>query len=498
MSEPQAPSVTALGQFLLSHSPVIDSKRQVVATRLTVFPAAPGATPDAAALLQALYGVWPAPAPSEVLDDTSAAQETGEEPLNLTLRQVDEATAAAAAAANAKAMRLNKTSAQRGAASAAGMQPSASQTLSADALRAAGMSVPSTLAVTAKPQARQPAFTAVALNIADEALLRAVLLAAPAPHLMIEVPAFLAADASLTASLRALQANGTLLLIKGRPLQNLAPEVLACFTHAVVQADDERRGLPSVQPGQRAISNLQSGVRTTAAANQAFERGALAVVGWPMDDAMPASNGRAKVPSDVQVVMELINGVDRELPVPRLEALLKRDPTVAFRLMRYLNSAAFGMTVEINSFSHALMLLGYQRLKRWLALLLASSCRGINMQPLMHAAVHRGLLMEELARSQGDAEVRSEMFICGIFSLLDKLLQQPFSEMLSSIPVPERVQQALLGEGGPYGAYLDLVRAIEDESVYDIRENAAALMLSPAEVNQALLRALLAGKKLDD
>jgi len=58
--------------------------------------------------------------------------------------------------------------------------------------------------------------------------------------------------------------------------------------------------------------------------------------------------------------------------------------------------------VEINSFGHALMMLGYQRLKRWLALLLASSAKGSNAKPTMYAAVRRGLLMEELAREHGD------------------------------------------------------------------------------------------------
>ena len=79
--------------------------------------------------------------------------------------------------------------------------------------------------------------------------------------------------------------------------------------------------------------------------------------------------------------------------------MLKRDPTLAFRLMRYLNSPAFGLSVEINSFGHALMLLGYQRLKRWLALLLASASTDVNMKPVMYAAVRRGLLMEELVRA---------------------------------------------------------------------------------------------------
>jgi EAL and modified HD-GYP domain-containing signal transduction protein len=165
--------------------------------------------------------------------------------------------------------------------------------------------------------------------------------------------------------------------------------------------------------------------------------------------------------------------------------------------MRYLNSPAFGLSVEINSFGHALMMLGYQRLKRWLALLLASSAKGANAKPVMYAAVRRGLLMEELGREQGDAEMRGEMFICGVFSLLDRLLQQPFGDLLPNMPVPERVQQALRGEGGPYLPYLNLVCAIEQESLFDIREQAEGLMLGMATVNRAVLVALRSARQLD-
>jgi EAL and modified HD-GYP domain-containing signal transduction protein len=153
--------------------------------------------------------------------------------------------------------------------------------------------------------------------------------------------------------------------------------------------------------------------------------------------------------------------------------------------------------VEVSSFGHALMLLGYQRLKRWLSLLLASSAKGVNARPVMYSALRRGLLMEELCGEHGDAEMRGEMFICGVFSLLDKLLQQPFAELLASVPVPERVQQALRDEGGPYQPYLDLVRAIENESVLDIREQTEKLFLSLATVNRAVLKALRAARQLD-
>ena len=113
------------------------------------------------------------------------------------------------------------------------------------------------------------------------------------------------------------------------------------------------------------------------------------------------------------------------------------------------------------------MLLGYQRLKRWLALLLATASKDVNLRPIMFAAVRRGLLMEELVAGTGDEEMRSEMFICGVFSLLDRMFQEPFAKLLGSIPVPERVYQALVDETGPYQPYLAMVRAVEGESVYD-------------------------------
>jgi EAL and modified HD-GYP domain-containing signal transduction protein len=331
----------------------------------------------------------------------------------------------------------------------------------------------------------------VSLNLAGEALLRDVMAAAPGPQLMIEVPAFMVGDAANADALRRLHAAGTVLLIKGRPLAPLSLEQLALFSHCILAPGEDRKDIvPATDAAGRKVTTVQAGARTGAATAAAFQHGAAAVLGWPWDDEPPAVAGRSSLPSDVRTVMDLINGIDREEPVSKLEPVLRRDPTLAFRLMRYLNSPAFGLPVEVNSFGHALMLLGYQRLKRWLALLLVSSAKGPNSQVLICAAVRRGFLLEELGREHGDAEMRGEMFICGVFSLLPLLLQQPMADLLHSVPVPERVQQALRGDGGPYGAYLDLVLAIEQESVFDIRELSERLLLGPAAVNRALLAAL--------
>jgi c-di-GMP phosphodiesterase len=459
-----------LGSLTLGYSPFIGRQRQVVATRLTLTPAMPAkAVPDADvfALIEALQAVWPVPAGAEsmgavVSPPVGAAAvhahkpPPGAEPLQITLRSLD----------GAKPVQFVGKHRDAGAASAGA-------------------------------KSGPPALAPVSLNVADEAWLRAMLEQPLPPQFMLEVPAFMAAESGLAPLLSQLQQRGTLLLLKGRPLSPLPPEVLACFSHAMVESEEERRALPAALPGMRRLGLIQSGVRTRVAAGEAFERDAVAVLGWPLDDPLPNAGVRQGVPPDVQVVLQLINGVDRELPVSQLELLLKREPTLAYRLMRYLNSPAFGLTVEITSFAHALMLLGSQRLKRWLVLLLASADKGNHAPPLVHAAVRRGLMMEELARRLGEADLRGEMFICGVFSLLDRLLNQRFADIWSALPVSEAVQQAVLGQGGLFAPYLALVRAVEQEAAYDTREAAEGLMLSMAEVNRALLAALLAGRQLD-
>ena len=342
----------------------------------------------------------------------------------------------------------------------------------------------------------------VSLNVVSESLLHDLLLARPAENLMVEVPAFMAADEANVEALCALHAHGTTLLLKGRPRIELPRSVLPCFKFSIIDLGDDRRvDKPVVPPNvARGMPYLQAGVRSVADMEASFERGAEAVLGWPIDDAVTttvARGSKAVAAPGMQTVVELIRQVDKEEPIERLENTLKRDPPLAFKLLRYINSPAFGLRVEISSFRHAIMMLGYKRLKRWLALLLATASTDVNLKPVMFAAVRRGLLMEELARGSADEEMRNEVFICGVFSLLDRMFQQPFEELLATIPVPERVRQALVENSGPYQPYMDVVLAAESASLFDFRDAAERLMMGVAEINRAQLRALMTASELE-
>lgn len=332
------------------------------------------------------------------------------------------------------------------------------------------------------------------LNVLSEDLLKSLLGSAPSSNLQIEIPAFMAGDPANAPALLALRKAGATLLLKGNPVAPLPAEMLPCFKQAVLDLDDESRG-----GAETPLPKLQSGLRSSDDIDASFKRGVEGVIGWPMQGAYeaPESAPKVEIQADLQVIVELMSRVDQGEDIERLEQTLKRDPSLAFKLLRYMNSAAFGLPVEVSSFRHAIMLLGYARLKRWLALLLTTASKDHTMRPIMFGALRRGLLMEELAKSMDDAEMRDEMFVCGLFSLLDHMLKQPFAKLLQSIPVPERVRQALVDEAGPYRPYLELVQAIEQESVYDYRSSTEQLMLGATEVNHSILRALSKAAQLE-
>jgi EAL and modified HD-GYP domain-containing signal transduction protein len=338
----------------------------------------------------------------------------------------------------------------------------------------------------------------MSLNLTSEAWLSALMDVKTPPHLMIEVPAFLASDPVWDQRIRDRAAEGLMMVLKGRPLSPLPAVLMACFKCAIVDRADDRRLTDAPPPGGavRSLPFVQSGNATPAEAGDSFKRGAQAVLGWPLGDPPDGDKPKKGVPGSVQVVMDLIQRVEREEPAAKLEAVLRGDPSLAFRLMRYINSPGFGLSVEINSFSHALMMLGYGRLKRWLALLMTSAIDDPDLKPMMFLAVRRGLFMEELARNHGDETTRNEVFLCGVFSLLDRMLGQTFGQLLGSLPVPERVAQALVQGEGPYRPYLELAMAVEMESPIDIRDHTEAMMLSSGEVNRAALKAMGTARQL--
>jgi c-di-GMP-related signal transduction protein len=196
-------------------------------------------------------------------------------------------------------------------------------------------------------------------------------------------------------------------------------------------------------------------------------------------------------------IIQLINLIRRSAEVGEIEELLKRDPTLSFNLLRFINSAGFGLNVEISSFRHAVMLLGLQKLFRWAALLMTTSRMGETAPAVGKMAVVRGRLMELLVAELLPPEHADDAFVVGIFSLLDTMLGLPMEQALESISLSSHITDALLHRKGMYAPFLELTLACESADDAAFAHTATQLQLSNHQVNWAHLQALAWAEELE-
>ena len=213
---------------------------------------------------------------------------------------------------------------------------------------------------------------------------------------------------------------------------------------------------------------------------------------------MRARGTRDAVRPAQATIIQLINLVRKQGEVSEVEELLKRDPTLSFTLLRYINSSGFGLSCEITSFRHAVMILGMQKLFRWAALLMTSSRAGEVPAAIGQTAVVRGRLMELLAAELLPREECDNAFVVGVFSLLDAMLGIPLKEALASVALPDSIVDALLHRKGVFAPFLTLTEACESGHDENFRLAADELQLSNQQVNWAHLQALNWAETLTD
>ena len=189
-------------------------------------------------------------------------------------------------------------------------------------------------------------------------------------------------------------------------------------------------------------------------------------------------------------IIQLMNLVRKQASTAEIEEVLKREPTLSFNLLRFINSSGFGLNREVTSFRHAVMLLGLKKLFRWAALLMTTSRASGGSPAVGTMAVVRGRLMELLATELLAPEEVDNAFVVGVFSLLDTMLGMPMNKALEGVSLPESVTDALLHRRGILAPFLALTQACENADDEAFAALADQLHLTNQQVNWAHLQAL--------
>ncbi len=173
-----------------------------------------------------------------------------------------------------------------------------------------------------------------------------------------------------------------------------------------------------------------------------------------------------------------------------IEDVLRRDVALSYKLLRMVNSAAVGGR-DIWSIGHALRLLGREQVARWLGLLLVtdSAKDGVRGE-LVNLTLVRARMCEMMADAAGVPRARGPLFLVGMLSLLDQLLETPMPLLADSMELAPDVRNALLERADFYGAVLGLVEAYEQGWWDQVDALAQNVGVSPVALPPMYLEAL--------
>ena len=168
-----------------------------------------------------------------------------------------------------------------------------------------------------------------------------------------------------------------------------------------------------------------------------------------------------RLPNNRLAILKLLSRLqDPEITSKQLEELIAQDVAFSYRILRYVNSAAYAPPRKIESIHQAVVRLGLQTIRSWTALLAMSQ---VDNKPteLVVTAMIRGKMAEQMARAL-DAEQPDSFFTVGLFSALDALMDNSMEEILTQLPLADHIAQALLHKGGGlHGEVLNCVLAYE-------------------------------------
>jgi len=166
------------------------------------------------------------------------------------------------------------------------------------------------------------------------------------------------------------------------------------------------------------------------------------------------------VPTNRLAQLELLAAVENPAcELEDLDAVISRDLSLSYRLLRWINSAYFSLPRTVTSVREAVVLLGLRAVRNWATLITLAH---IEDQPseLVRTAMTRAKMAELIALGMGDRDSEA-YFTVGLFSALDALMNARMEDLLDSLPLGEDVRAALLRREGPMGDALSWVMAYE-------------------------------------
>ena len=167
-----------------------------------------------------------------------------------------------------------------------------------------------------------------------------------------------------------------------------------------------------------------------------------------------------RLPSNSIMLLKFLGKVhDQNIDIEKLADVIKNDVSLSYKVLRYVNSAFYGLSKKVDSIAQAACLVGIDRLRTWATMMVLASLQEKPVELLVTALV-RAKMCEQLGIAlRADAPER--FFMTGLFSVLDGFFDREMQEILESLPLSPDINKALLSRAGTLGQALNCILAYE-------------------------------------
>jgi EAL and modified HD-GYP domain-containing signal transduction protein len=213
--------------------------------------------------------------------------------------------------------------------------------------------------------------------------------------------------------------------------------------------------------------------------------------------ARPEVLKRKQIPTSKMFVIELINASSTpNFDFEKINNIIRRDVSLSYKLLRFINNPMFNKGLQITSLRHALNYMGEVEVRKFIALLALANLGSEKSGELIHTSLIRAKFCDMLGQAEGLSTNSPVGFLLGLFSLLDALLDQKMTDIVEILPIGDEMKTALCGGETHLKEYLSLICAFEAGHWKGIRQIGTTLNIDASKIQSCYNEAIKWGSAM--
>ena len=284
----------------------------------------------------------------------------------------------------------------------------------------------------------------------------------PPDKLILTIPANIEADAKLLIGIEHLKELGYSIAIDGYPQHGLNSHLIGTTDHIMLSFRDKKfsQQFQEVKKNLKKVQLIISNLPTMEDYNKYSSNEQALFTGDFYNH--PVTSGNAEISPIKANAIRLLKEMNQDdFELKNIAGIIERDPALSISLLRFINSPAVGLKSKVDSINSAVAILGQREVHHWATIAISVDMFQDRPGEIIRISLVRAKFAENLTLLFEMGAFQHSLFMAGLFSLLDLILNKPMEEAIKEVAVDNLVREALVERTGVLYRVLDFMYAYE-------------------------------------